>query len=283
MKEQQFKQLKIACCEFDKVWAYCVYHKDINRPNMSISLLDRYYGKYTCWACGEHGHLSSIQMQRLNLSDLGVYKNNKKDLSTRWQNFSKDCYENLRKFPLLKLGLLKQLNVSTESLDAWRIGYDGVSFIIPMLREDLGGYYYQNGFCGAQRRFSDGTKRCIKGSCLGLMYSYEDVKDSTVFICEGFSDGISVYDLGLNSIARPHCHYTGGISDFLEEILFTWKVVIIPDNDVVGIEGAEKLYKILEQDSSCCAIFDFDGAKDIRSYIAKVGKERVRRELRYYS
>lgn len=276
MKKMQFERLRIVCTEHDRVWSCCPYHKDTNRPNLSISLLDRYYGKYTCWACGEHGHLSSAQMQQLNLSDFTIYK---KDLSTRWQNFSEDCYKNLQKFPLLKLGLLKQLNVSTESLDAWGIGYDGASFIIPMLREDLGEYYYQSGFCGAQRRFSDGTKRCIKGSCLGLMYPYENIKSTTVFICEGFSDGISVWDLGLNSIARPHCHYTSGISDFLEDVLSVWEVIIIPDNDVVGIEGAEKLYKILEQDGNSCAIFDFDGEKDIRAYIAKVGKGRVKREL----
>jgi hypothetical protein len=299
MKNVDFQQLNIAFVEHDKVWSLCPYHKDTIRPNLSISLLDRYYGRYKCWACGIEGCLTKKQISELNLSTSTIYKNDQASQLTRWQQFTESCYDNLQKFPLLKIGLAKELNVSTKSLDDWLVGYDGGSFTIPMLREDLAEYNKQHGFCGVQRRFPDGTKRCVSGSHEGLMYSHGGVgeRDDCMFICEGFSDGISVWDLGFNSIARPHCHYADGIEKFFTRIMDRFdSIVIIPDNDTVGIEGAKKLYSALEylyeedyleddeydDNNWDCHIFSFDGAKDIREYIAKKGKDYVKQELRKY-
>lgn len=287
MKTSDFQQLNIAYAEHDKVWLYCPFHKDTIRPNLSISLLDRYYGRYKCWACNKEGKLNDTQMALLNLSNFVVYKNDRYSISTRWRQFTKSCYDNLQKFPLLKLGLAKQLNISTESLDDWLVGYDGMSFTIPMYREDLGGYLREQGTCGVQRRFPDGSKRCVTGSHLGYMYSYEYMGGQShdyMFICEGFSDGISVYDLGLNSMARPHCHYTEGIDEIFTDITDgITNVIVIPDNDTVGREGARKLQGELDwlsYEYGCgCDIFSFSGAKDIRKYIAKVGKQQVKKEL----
>ena len=283
MKDSDFRQLNIICTEHNRVWCYCIYHKDTVRPNLSISLLDKYYGKCKCWACGKGGQLSYAQMDKLLLSRSVVYKNNKANLQTMWVQFAESCHDNLQKFPLLKLGLVKELDVSIKSLDDWLVGYDGSSFTIPMFREDLPEYYRENGFCGIQRRFSDGSKRCVTGSRLGLMYATQYIEsDGEIFICEGFSDGISVYDLGFNSLARPHCRYAEGIKDFFEDVLEgTQTVIIIPDNDTVGIEGAEKLQDKLEGIYDCI-IFDFDGAKDIRKLIQLKGKDYVRKELGKY-
>ena len=290
MKDSDFQQLNIISVENDKVWCYCVFHKDTIRPNLSISLHDKYYGRYTCWACGRNGVLTKEQMSKLNLSHI-VYKNNKANLQTRWRMFAQSCYDNLQKFPLLKLGLAKELNVSTRSLDDWLVGYDGNAFTIPMLREDLGGYYREKGFCGIQRRFPDGSKRCVIGSHLGLMYPYDKIGDYYIFICEGFSDAVSIWDLGLQSIARPNCRHTEGIEElFTEGILAnTERIIIIPDNDTVGMEGAIELQGVLddtyysEDEWPCkCEIFSFTGAKDIRKLIQLKGKDYVRRELEKY-
>ena len=285
MRNEDFKQLNIVLTEHDKVWAYCIYHKDTVRPNLSISLLDRYYGNFTCWACGKKGQLSYAQMDKLLLSRSVVYKNNEDKLLTRWRQFTESCHDNLQRFPLLKLGLAKQLNINTKSLDEWQVGYDGASFTIPMFREDLSEYYGEGGFCGVQRRFPDGTKRCVTGSRLGLMYSYDYLETDSehIFICEGFSDGISVWDLGLQSISRPHCRYVDGIEEFFNDTLYgdIETIIIIPDNDTVGREGGVKLQSILE-DKYDCTIFSFDGAKDIREYIKLKGKEVVRKELGKY-
>lgn len=286
MKDADFQQLNIAFTEHDKAWSYCAYHKDINRPNLSISLLDKYYGRWKCWACGRNGCLTKEQMSKLNLPHT-VYKNNIHNLHTLWCQFSESCHDNLQKFPLLKLGLAKELNVSTKSLDDWLVGYDGDSWTIPMFREDLPEYNRERGFCGIQRRFPDGSKRCVTGSHLGLMYPHKQIGDYYIFICEGFSDGISVWDLGLQSIARPHCHYTEGI--FAESLLAgTERIIIIPDNDTVGTAGAEQLRNELdglyydnewEEELVDVTIFSFDGAKDIREYIKLKSKQQVKKEL----
>lgn len=290
MKNKDFQQLSIILTEYDKVWAYCIYHKDINRPNLSISLLDKYYGKWRCWACGKGGRLTKKQMGELNLSESTVYKNDK-SINTRWQMFNKSCYDNLQRFPLLKLGLAKQLNISTKSLDDWLVGFDGVSFTVPMFREDLSEYHREGGLCGIQRRFSDGTKRCITGSHLGLMYPQDLISGYYVFICEGFSDAVSVWDLGFQSIARPHCRYTDGIEEFLGIEGATEHIIIIPDNDTVGIAGANKLLHTLDNiyygyDDDAfpceCSIFSFDGAKDIRQLIQLKGEDYVKGELERY-
>lgn len=279
MKNSDFQKLNIVTADHDLVWCYCPFHKDIRRPNLSISLADEYYGKYKCWACGKEGRLTNTQMSLLKLSNI-PYKNNKEHLLTRWKSFSKDCYNNLQKFPLIKLGLAKELNVSTKSLDDWLVGFDGQSFTIPMFREDLSEYARDNGFCGVQRRFPDGSKRCVKGSHLGYMYPYPLFNyENYIFICEGFSDGISVHDLGLPCMSRPNCNYKDGIIDWLG----AWDdedcvVTIIPDNDDVGMEGARSLHRELD-DYFYCNIFSFNGARDIREYIAKVGKGQAKKEL----
>ena len=291
MKDSDFQQLNIVRTEYDKVWTYCCFHKDTFRPNLSISLLDKYYGRYKCWACPAEGYLSKEQMDKLNLSGFVTHKNNKDNLSTRWRDFTESCHDNLQKFPLLKLGLAKELNVSTKSLDKWLVGFDGQSFIIPMFREDLSEYSQQGGFCGIQRRFPDGTKRCVTGSHLGLMYPYNYISDYYIFICEGFSDGISVWDLGLQSISRPHCQHIDGIREFLSEVIESVEhIIIIPDNDTVGCEGARKLQDELDglcyyvedgdwEEDCNITIFSFNRAKDIREYIKLKGKEVVRKEL----
>ncbi len=233
-------------------------------------------------------------MGKLNLSGHAVYKNHPKNLHTLWNQHIQSCYKNLKKYPLLKLGLAKELNVSIKSLEDWLIGYDGGAFTVPMIREGLEEYYRESGYCGIQRRFPDGSKRCVTGSRLGWMYPKYLLGDYYVFICEGFSDGISVWDLGLQSISRPHCRYTEGADDLVIEGILdgTERIIIIPDNDTVGIEGAEQLQDEL---SGLCYydeegfereysvdIFSFDDAKDVREFIQLKGKDYVRRELENY-
>ena len=291
MKNADFQQLNIAFTEHGKVWCFCPMHNDTIRPNLSISLLDKYYGRYKCWACSAEGYLSKEQMDKLNLSESTVYKNNIKSLHTLWAQHTQSCYVNLQKYPLLKLGLAKELDISTKSLDDWQVGYDGNAFTIPMFREDLPEYNRERGFCGIQRRFPDSSKRCVTGSHLGLMYPHARISDYYIFICEGFSDGISVWDLGLQSITRPHCRYIDGIYRFLDEVIGSVeRIIIIPDNDTVGREGAEQLQNELDglyyedeewegDEEVDITIFSFDGAKDIRGYIKLKGKEVVRKEL----
>lgn len=276
MNEKQFKQLKIVYAEPTIVWSYCVFHNDTIRPNLSISLTGKYYGRYKCWACRKSGYLTKLQIKQLDLINcspsISVQNYNKEYID--WNSFNRDCYNNLKKFPLLAIGLAKQLNVSMKSLNDWGVGYDGISFTIPMK-----GGYGDRYDCGAQRRFPDNSKRCVKGSCLGYMHPKEPLS-YTLYLCEGFSDGISVYDLGFCSASRPHCHYTDNVMDYIFNV-WCWfdNVVIIPDNDIVGINGAKMLYEKFQHNGINCDMFKFEGAKDIREYIAQYGKDKVFEEL----
>lgn len=278
INKELFNQLEIIQEDAGRLWSLCPFHKDTVRPNFSISLSDKYLGKYKCWACGKEGWLSKKQIDSLSLSNYTVYEVQKKNLSLRWHKFTMSCKENLQRFPLLKIELATQLNVSTKSIDEWDIGFDGKAYTIPMYREDLPEYSSEKGVCGVQRRFSDSTKRSVLGSRLGWGYSYEYLSDdATLFICEGFSDAINIWDLGFQSIARPNCHYVDGIQYLLEEIGYENKV-IIPDNDEVGIIGANKLCEGIIN----CGVFEFDGAKDIRELIKLKGRAFVKQELMRY-
>ena len=282
MRESDFKKLTVVYRESKMIWCYCIYHSDTKRPNLSISLSDKYLGRWKCWACNRDGRLSEQQMDRLSISNPVTYHNNK-STSTRWLKFINDCKSNLSKFPLLEIALATQLNISAKSLSDWDVGYDGQSYIIPMYREDLVEYSRDQAVCGAQRRFPDGSKKCITGSQLGYMYPFDyycDSEEDYLFICEGFSDGISVWDLGLPSYSRPSCHYKENLQECLYEINMDeviQQIVIIPDNDKIGKESAKQLYKELY--NYHCSIFDFKGAKDIREYIKLKGKQQVKKEL----
>ena len=81
-------------------------------------------------------------------------------------------------------------------------------------------------------------------------------------------------------MARPHCHFITAVVDALYSLGLEYEtIIIIPDNDEVGWKGAEKLHNRLLYDFDCCYMFDFNGAKDIREYIAKQSKQKVKQEL----
>ena len=262
-----------------RAWAYCLYHDDTHRPNVSITLDGKWCGRWRCWACGKKGKLTDKQMGELNVEPFKEYKIFNTNYATCWRKLVASYVKNLDRFPLLREGLMHELNVSRESLFEWDIGYDGTAFTIPM--------YTNYVLSGIQRRFPNGKKCCVQGSKLGIIlaaYQFYSPEEP-LFICEGFTDAISVCDLGFNAIARPHCHFIDGIIEYLNAIEYAWdNIIIVPDNDVVGTEGAKNLHKSIIRNVEHLHIdtFNFSGAKDIREYIAKKGKDKVRKELTGY-
>jgi DNA primase len=277
MRNKYFSQLKIVHIEGSRAWAYCPFHEDKIRPNLSISLVDKYYGNCKCWACGKTSKLKKFQMSKLELPKAAASVYTKVNSEATWELFNKKCNNNLKRLPLLSIGLANQLNISKKSLDDWGIGYDGISFTIPMYTISDWGLRA----CGAQRRFPNGNKKSIKGSYLGFMCPpiTKWNEGDGLWICEGFSDSIALHDLGFCSIARPHCHFMDILGAELRELDF-WYAYIIPDNDKVGIKGAVKLRKqLVESGLSHCEVIYFDGAKDIRQLIERKGKDYVKRYL----
>ena len=285
MREKEFKQLKIISIEPNNVWCLCPWHEDSSRPNLSISLNPEYIGRYKCWACNRDGRLNMEQIAHLDLKANNEYKHDytmTPKMMTRWLQYTKDCKGFLERYPLLKISLAKQLGVPTKALDDWRVGWDGNAYTIPMYT--CTGAYRDGGIVGVIRRFPDGTKKAVYGSRLGWMFPVNGHWDeTTLYICEGFTDALALHNLGKLVVARPNCHYVEGVeslvAEFSEEV--DLNVIIVPDNDKVGIEGATKLLDIISARWNCMMLH-FTDSKDIREYINRRGKDNTLKLLHTY-
>lgn len=270
MNEKQLKQLKIAHTSGGRAWAYCIFHNDKHTPNLSITLKGQYAGRWKCWACGKTGKIKKSN----SVIKLDYSGKCKSYCDIDWGKLQAYYVTQLNRLPLLKEILCKQLDVSAGSIERFRVGYEGSAYTIPMYRHHL----YVDGI---QKRFPDGHKQNIKQSRLGMFMPRFMCDDTeTLYICEGFSDTIAVANLGFNVIGIPcTCFDLKIIRTIVIDLYFHFgiqDIIVIPDNDEVGIESAEKIRKGMPIDTH---IFEFRGAKDIRDYIAKVGKLRVRQEL----
>jgi hypothetical protein len=273
------------------VWSLCPYHEDTKRPSLSITISGKYKGCYKCWTCGKRGRLRGDQLKTLKVksgNDVGP------NLPVKWDKFRQACVNNLKKYPLLKIQLAKSLNVSEKSLDLWDLGFDGESFTIPMVRYDNYKFRKNNYFMGMQKRYFDGTKKCVPSSILGYFLPrkvcfpaiHELYQNGvyTLFICEGWTDALAISDLGLFSIARPNCNFTCGLTSVvsvIEDHFSIYRSIVVPDNDKVGRVGAKEVKHILRDNGYMTYIFNFKGDKDIRDFILRVGKEKVKELLSY--
>lgn len=271
MNDTIFKQLKIVSTEPTMVWSYCCFHKDTERPNLSISLLDDYYGRYKCWACGKEGRLSTKQMKGLAVSK----KKRIKPISIDWNRLTEEYFKRLSVINNIKL--LDLWNINSNSIWQFRGGWDGEAYTFPM-KSMVG-----SGLCitGIQRVWLDSRKKAIHGSQLGLFIPSNNNNDRSLFIVEGISDAVSVDDLGLAVIGKPCATYGDKI---IKELLLEFdisSVIVIPDNDEAGCISTQKLVKVLSGIVNI-SVFEFEGAKDIREYIFLKGKDAVKQELLRY-
>lgn len=259
---------KVEYISGNRAWCFCPYHNDVKRPNVSITLTKDYYGRWFCWACGEKGNLTEKQMEELNLS-----KKEKriKPISIDWGELSA-LYSRVKPAEHI-VALSKKWNVENKSLFDFGVGCIADSYTFPM-------YNAQKEVIGIHRRYPCGGKRCIEGSELGLFIPLP-INDNIIFITEGISDAVVVYNLGFDVIGKPCATYGDKIIRhfLLESDIHS--VIIIPDNDEAGLKSAVNTIKALKRIVSC-NMFEFKGAKDIREYISKKGKEQVRRELDCY-
>ena len=269
MNEKQFKQLKIVFCEHDKVWCYCPFHNDTIRPNLSISLLNKYYGRYKCWACGKEGQLSYAQMEKLNMSKK---KKRDKPIAINWVSLALSYYNNYR--PAIEGVIVAGLwNVRGNSLSAFNVGWDNEAYTFPMYNSTLE-------VTGIQRAWVSGKKKAVHGSQLGLFVP-TTINTKILFITEGVSDAIAVYDIGFDVIGKPCATFGDNIiKDFICNELIS-KIIIIPDNNDAGKKSCDNIAKTIKGIVNY-NIFQFDGAKDIRQLIQLKGKDYVRQELKKY-
>lgn len=127
---------------------------------------------------------------------------------------------------------------------------------------------------GIQERYLNGEKRATAGSKLGLFIPDnlefgKDYSDKCLVICEGLTDTLSVYEDKFFAIGRPSCStgkehilYFLGIYNFR-------KIILMADNDAVGIKGAAKLVKDIKSRFSSLSVkvaIPPIGIKDIRDW-----------------
>ena len=124
-----------------------------------------------------------------------------------------------------------------------------------------------NGDCdivGFRVRRPDGRKYAITGSRSGVFVPRLDEHAEVVYITEGPTDTAAVLTLGLYAIGRPSC--MGGakyVSALIEKM--NWDPVIICDNDGPGIDGAQRLSRML---GVARIISPPRGIKDVRAWVA---------------
>ncbi|MBW8016253.1 MAG: toprim domain-containing protein [Planctomycetes bacterium] len=151
----------------------------------------------------------------------------------------------------------ESLGISPISLQRLGVGWDGKSFTFPMSDEN-------QKIIGIRRRYGDGRKFAVKGSCNGLFIPQGLSESGPLFITEGPTDCGAALDLGFDSIGRPNCDSK---VDMTVRFARGSRITIVADNDAVGIAGAKKLSaKLIE----CCPevkiITPPLGIKDLRQW-----------------
>lgn len=150
-----------------------------------------------------------------------------------------------------------------SSLKRLGVGYDGEAYTFPMRNS-------KDDIVGIQRRFLNGDKRFVKGSKNGLFIPRGlNIAASEVLICEGVTDTLVALDLGFEAIGRANCGT--GVKMLCD--YFAWKpcaakIIIIADNDLVGIKGAKQLAMAL-LDINRTAHIIIPPVSDLREWVKK--------------
>ena len=157
--------------------------------------------------------------------------------------------------------LSNRLGISERSLRSLRVGWNGEnrSFSFPM-REPNGNV------CGIRYRSMTDAKFSERGGREGLFFCPTDLVPAYLLVVEGASDTAAMIDVGYPSvIGRDNC--TGNISQIVTlcRRLKPASVVVIPDNDVPGIDGANRLIEALPCGANLLLLPD--AIKDVRECI----------------
>jgi hypothetical protein len=183
-------------------------------------------------------------------------------------------WEALNHFYVNKLGD-KDTHWVTRALE---YGTDGESLTCPMRDANMN-------IIGIQRCIVKGKKKyCfVKGSKNGLFISTTfDSFNSVLVVCEGLSDTREALMMDYNAIGRASCKTGGDLICELVRIHNIKKVVIIADNDKVGIDGANKLcLKLAENNVKVNVIIPPEN--DLRDSIQKYGYKKIKNLLDKYT
>ena len=167
------------------------------------------------------------------------------------------CLRSLRRE---SLGLLSiELGITTDSLSAFQVGFHRNKnvFSFPMRRLD-------ETISGIRYRTFDGRKFSETGGREGLFFVPGAFSDHLIIV-EGPTDAMAIHDLGFTSvIGRSNCR---GNVDQIVTLCRRRKprsVILIPDNDKPGIDGAKALAAVLIKQRSLRLLKLPTGTKDVR-------------------
>jgi len=126
----------------------------------------------------------------------------------------------------------------------------------------------QEKIVGIRLRNAEGRKWAVRGSHQGLFIP-SGLHDKTLMICEGPTDTAAALTLGYFAVGRPSAETANNI---ILEFIRTNKIsraIIVPDNDPVGIRGAEKLQLPIP------TITWLPPTKDLRDFLRKGGIREI--------
>ena len=259
------KELRIEHTSPSRIFSFCPFHKDRNRPNFEISLVEPFRGKYYCWSCGASGEIDGSL-----LPEARSREKESPDFDELHLKYTEYPYvETMRN----KLACLWE--VGDQRLNEYEIGWDGKAWTAPMRLDGK--------IVGIQRRLISGDKWCISGSKLGFFLPREwDVDQSRLVVCEGLSDAVSVSNLNISGgcvvIGRPNCRsLVRQTADFIYQCRQFERVLIVADTGPEELEGASRLQVHLAK--TVPTKIYLPSSKDIRLEIKMEGKLDVRQSL----
>ncbi len=193
---------------------------------------------------------------------------------TRWRSVSQQPKQSQRDIDWMSLSkrqfqdgenrlpsLSRFLGVSLQSLRQLRAGFSNErnAYSFPMRNHcgDVVGIRYRT----SNAKFSE------SGSREGLFYKPSQLTRNYLVIVEGASDSAACMTIGFPSvIGRANC--VGNTEQIVSLVrrLSPKQVVVIPDNDKVGIAGATALISSLTASSVQCITLP-DGIKDVRQCV----------------
>lgn len=232
----------------DMVYALCPFHDD-HDPSLTINLTGPFAGRWRCWACGAEGWASEFQMgftvlqpalyapQHIGLADSMIPAH--------------DSYDYMVK-------LAAEWKVPRGSLGEYNMTWTGTSYSAPM----------RNGFgelIGVHRRFPDGSKRCVKGSRLGLFLP-SFYAGGPVVLCEGLSDTVVTASLGFYAIGRASAmscldHISVWFSQHCRP---GESAVVVSDSNDVGQKSSQRIAEILCRQGFKSSVLSVEPYKDAR-------------------
>lgn len=245
------------------IYIECPKHVD-TKPSLCINKVwhnGRPVGYFYCYSCGYTGMVDREKVIALS----------KIEAKTRIPTNIDWAKENARLQKTLAYTLPDKLfNVDWYRMHTYGIGWDGKAYTFPM-------YNSNRDVIGIQRRWPDGTKKCIEGSRLGLFLPEHTAP--RMGIVEGVSDAIIAHECGLPTIGLPCAACGHEMAKTFVLLNNVDEVLLIGDNNEAGRNSVDKLKRIFPHGIFIRSI-DPKAHKDLRDYYDTHGKDATRRLLK---